>query len=183
MANKTIKEPTVQQRVDQLKTNLSDFHDEALRATDKMVELSLASGAQWQKLMSRVLHKGTDLLERQQDIALNTLEAAMGQYEKGNKRFIQLLGIDQTKAKKAARLRKESHTGTSKDDLKVLQGIGPKIESILNNAGINSLEELANTSIESLQAILKDAGSRYQSIDPTAWVALAQEIVTKGNDK
>lgn len=188
MENKKINSANLQERIDQLKSNLNGFHNDALQATDKMIDISLASGAQWQKLMAKVLHKGTDLLERQQDITLNTLEAAKKQYVAGSKQIIQLLGIDQTKAKKAATLRKSSskksaNTSPAIDDLKIVQGIGPKVEALLNDANINSLEELVNTPTENLKSILENAGSRYQAIDPTTWIEQAQEVIANGNPK
>ena len=55
------------------------------------------------------------------------------------------------------------------NDLKVVEGIGPKIEELLNNAGINTWVELANTSVDRIQSILDDAGSRYSLADPSTW--------------
>lgn len=60
---------------------------------------------------------------------------------------------------------------SKKDDLKVVEGIGPKIEELFNNAGINTFEQLANTSAVRLKEILEAAGSRYQMHDPTTWPA------------
>jgi predicted flap endonuclease-1-like 5' DNA nuclease len=69
-------------------------------------------------------------------------------------------------------------TKSKKDDLKVVEGIGPKIEELFNNAGIFTFGELANTSASKLKEILAAAGSRYQMHDPTTWPAqskLAEE--------
>ncbi|UBM60540.1 hypothetical protein LAG90_07780 [Marinilongibacter aquaticus] len=65
-----------------------------------------------------------------------------------------------------------------KDDLKVVEGIGPKIESLCHAAGIYTFSDLANTSTETLKDILVNAGSRYQMHDPTTWpkqAALARD--------
>ncbi|RMF20008.1 MAG: 50S ribosomal protein L27 [Bacteroidetes bacterium] len=64
------------------------------------------------------------------------------------------------------------------DDLKVIEGVGPKLESILKEAGITDLNTLANTDVAKLKEILESAGSRYKSFDPTTWpkqAALAAE--------
>jgi predicted flap endonuclease-1-like 5' DNA nuclease len=58
-----------------------------------------------------------------------------------------------------------------KDDLKVVEGIGPKIESLFNEAGIYSFEQLATTAPERLKEILEAAGSRFQMHDPSTWPA------------
>lgn len=55
------------------------------------------------------------------------------------------------------------------DDLKIVEGIGPKIESILKASGIFTLAVLAETSIERLSEILEEAGSRFKSRDPKTW--------------
>ena len=55
------------------------------------------------------------------------------------------------------------------DDLKKIEGIGPKIAEIFNNAGIITFAQLADTSIEKLQEILAEAGSRYASKKPGSW--------------
>jgi ribosomal protein L13 len=62
------------------------------------------------------------------------------------------------------------------DDLKIVEGIGPKIEELLHNAGITTFVQLADASVETLNQILDDAGSRYsthKSTTPT-WAKQAQ---------
>ena len=58
---------------------------------------------------------------------------------------------------------------SKKDDLKIVEGIGPKIEELCNNAGIYTFAELAATSTDRLKGILDAAGSRFQMHDPTTW--------------
>jgi predicted flap endonuclease-1-like 5' DNA nuclease len=47
---------------------------------------------------------------------------------------------------------------TVKNDLKVIKGIGPKIETILNAAGITSYEGLAKMTVANINKVLTDAG-------------------------
>jgi molybdopterin-containing oxidoreductase family membrane subunit len=60
------------------------------------------------------------------------------------------------------------------DDLKKIEGIGPKIEGLLNAAGIYTFQDLAESSVEKLSDILKEAGSRYQMHDPGTWPQQSQ---------
>lgn len=55
------------------------------------------------------------------------------------------------------------------DDLKVIEGIGPKLEEVLNEAGIKSYKHLADKTPEQIQVILATAGSRYNRHDPSTW--------------
>jgi hypothetical protein len=58
---------------------------------------------------------------------------------------------------------------TTPQNLKVVEGIGPKIESILYARGINTLGRLASTEPEQLRDILRQEGPRYLAHDPTTW--------------
>lgn len=59
------------------------------------------------------------------------------------------------------------------DDLKIVEGIGPKIEELLHNAGIKTYAQLANSSVESINSILQAAGPRYQMHNPSTWAQQA----------
>ncbi len=61
-----------------------------------------------------------------------------------------------------------------KDDLKKIEGIGPKIEGLCNGIGVYTWRQLANTSVETLQKMLDDAGPRYQISNPGTWPRQAE---------
>ena len=54
-------------------------------------------------------------------------------------------------------------------DLKIIEGIGPKIESILKQAKINTWKDLAKTKVNRLQHVLETANTRYRVHNPTSW--------------
>ncbi len=60
------------------------------------------------------------------------------------------------------------------DDLKVVEGIGPKIESLLKAGGINTWSDLAKSSVNRLKKILSDAGDRYRLAVPDTWPKQAE---------
>ncbi len=72
----------------------------------------------------------------------------------------------ESKPKAAAPAKKAS---SGKDDLRKIEGIGPKIASLLNDAGILTFAELAATESSKVKEILVAAGSRYGFHDPTTW--------------
>lgn len=60
------------------------------------------------------------------------------------------------------------------DDLKIVEGIGPKIEELLHAAGIVTFNDLATASVEKVQEVLDAAGPRYRMHDPATWAQQAQ---------
>ena len=54
-------------------------------------------------------------------------------------------------------------------DLKTEEGIGPKIEGLLNAAGINTFAQLEKTDTAKIKGILTEAGNRYKAHEPTTW--------------
>jgi large subunit ribosomal protein L17 len=68
----------------------------------------------------------------------------------------------------------EAVTTSKADDLKIIEGIGPKIAELFINKGITTFTQLATTSIEDMKAILEEAGGVYVTKDPTTWAAQSQ---------
>jgi len=60
------------------------------------------------------------------------------------------------------------------DDLKKVEGIGPKIAELLGAAGILTFSDLGATDPAKIKEILAAAGNRYASHDPTTWPQQAQ---------
>ncbi|MBN1820085.1 MAG: 50S ribosomal protein L27 [Prolixibacteraceae bacterium] len=71
----------------------------------------------------------------------------------------------------------EKKAESTGDDLKKLDGVGPKLAEILNEAGINTYADLAGISVEKMKEILEAAGSRYASKDPAPWIEQAKGLV------
>jgi large subunit ribosomal protein L20 len=65
------------------------------------------------------------------------------------------------------------------DDLKIIEGIGPKIADILIAAGISTFRQLADTSADRVREILAAAGDRYKMHDPSSW-ALQSRLAAEG---
>lgn len=71
-----------------------------------------------------------------------------------------------------------SRTRRKKDGLTIVEGIGPKIESLLVADGIKTLADLAKAKTSALSEILKKAGARYSMHKPDTWpqqAALARD--------
>lgn len=80
-------------------------------------------------------------------------------------------------AKKTAKIELPNGKKIKVDDLKVVEGIGPKIEGLLNEAGINTWADLAAAATEKVQGVLDAAGPRYRMHNPATWSKQAQLCV------
>ncbi|WP_170110296.1 isoamylase early set domain-containing protein [Flavilitoribacter nigricans] len=78
---------------------------------------------------------------------------------------------------KAAPVKK---TAPVADDLKKIEGIGPKIAGLLNAKGIHTYADLSKAKKAILQETLAAAGSRYKMHDPTTWPQQAK-LAAKGD--
>jgi len=67
----------------------------------------------------------------------------------------------------------------AKDDLKQIEGIGVKIEQLLNADGIHTFVQLSEAKTDRLKRILKEAGERFRMHDPGTWSRQAK-LAVKG---
>lgn len=74
-----------------------------------------------------------------------------------------------TVAKAKPTAKKVAVKGITRNNLRVIEGIGPKIEELLNKDGIFTFAQLATTKQDTLKAILAAAGPRYQMHNPATW--------------
>lgn len=71
----------------------------------------------------------------------------------------------------------EAH-GSQADDLTTLEGIGPKVAKILNEAGVHSFADLAGANADEVEKVLDAAG--LQMLDPAGWIEQAK-LAAKGD--
>jgi len=96
-------------------------------------------------------------------------------------------GISASGAKKAAPKAEKAAPKTEKvaeakapkaakkvDDLKLIEGVGPKAAEALVEAGITTFSKLAKTSADAVKAILEASESKLSHLDPTTWAQQAQ---------
>ena len=69
------------------------------------------------------------------------------------------------------------------DDLKKIEGIGPKIAELCNGIGIFTWKQLAETKVHTLQKMLDDAGPRFQIAVPDTWPKQAEMAAAGDWDK
>lgn len=69
----------------------------------------------------------------------------------------------------APEVKAEEPTPAEADDLKKIEGIGPKIAEVLTAAGIATYAQLAEKSADDVKKVLADAEGNFASHDPTTW--------------
>ena len=61
----------------------------------------------------------------------------------------------------------------AKDDLSIIEGIGPKIAQVLAANGITTFAQVASTDAEAVSAMLKESGGRFGLANPASWAEQA----------
>jgi len=174
-------EPTIQ-RLSQLELLLSNINDSSSYGiTYSPTSLEIIEGIP--SKVSTLLHKSgiknwSDLAKTDIEKLKTILNGAGKRYEIYNPtnwpRQAKLLASGQWKAFKDLEaelisLRKKKDKQIEFDDLKIIEGIGPKIEVLLNNANIYTWKKLSKTGIGELKRILRAAGSAYEAHEPNTW--------------
>ena len=77
--------------------------------------------------------------------------------------MIDFIGRPDEENKAEARVEKRAQT----DDLTKIEGIGPKVAKVLNEAGISTFDALSKANVQDLQTLLSDA--KLNMMDPTTW--------------
>lgn len=59
------------------------------------------------------------------------------------------------------------------DDLTVIEGIGPKINDLFKENGVQTFAQLAEQTVPQMRAILDKGGARYRIANPSTWAQQA----------
>ncbi len=68
------------------------------------------------------------------------------------------------------------------DDLKIVEGIGPKIEGLFHDFDIKTWQALSDSTVAKCQEVLDSGGERYRIHDPASW-PLQAKMAFKGEWK
>lgn len=85
-----------------------------------------------------------------------------------------------TAAKKAAPAKKSA---AKPDDLKRIEGIGPKIAGLLSDAGISTFDQLGKATKTKLADVLQAAGARFRLAKPDTWQEQAKLAAAGKNEE
>jgi predicted flap endonuclease-1-like 5' DNA nuclease len=126
--------------------------------------------AEWEKENEALNHRIKELEE--ENNALNARNAKLNDEAAALKLTIGRLESEVKAAAEKATLKEAVSLKTKiiKDDLKVVQGIGPKISKILINRGITTWKQLSEAPPDTIREYLvQDGGERYRIHNPSTW--------------
>ena len=64
-------------------------------------------------------------------------------------------------------------SSSGKDDIEIIEGIGPKIAQVLIANGISTYAQLADAKADAMTAMLKASGGRFSLANPESWAEQA----------
>ncbi len=151
----------VQEVTDEAKAKVEETRQSMDEAYDKVVKIDIA------KTVSETVDKVTTTAKERMDETRQTLDEVYSRSIKA--------GAVKTAAKRTKKVAKSAKKATANnDDLRVIEGIGPKMAEILNEAGIVTFEQLATTKVATLREVLVAAGPRYKGHNPSTWARQAK---------
>jgi len=105
---------------------------------------------------------------------INGLEAELSACRKEKRNLISSLAAAAATAIKSTTAAPNTADDAVKDDLTKIEGVGPKIKGLFNDAGIWSFMQLSEAPLDRLEKILEDAGPRYRMHNPKTWAKQAK---------
>lgn len=152
-----------------LKENdIHNFESLALSSPDQLRKLLNKYGEKYRMIDPETWPQQASLAVEQKWEELIAFQSSLGS-EKGKK---DSLGFSDSKLYTWLTKAKVIQKWT-RDDLKAIEGIGPKIEKVLQDSGITTWKILAHTPEMEIKTILLKAGNRFSLADPGTWARQA----------
>jgi len=152
----------VQEVTNEAKAKVEETRQSMDEAYDKVVKIDIA------KTVSETVDKVTTTAKEKMDETRQTLDEVYAKSFKNEE------VKTATKKDKKAKAKVASKAIIKNDDLKLIEGVGPKMATILNNAGIITFKQLSTTKVTTLREILAAAGPRYKMHNPSNWTKQAK---------
>ena len=172
-------------RADRMRAQeLTERKAELVHLRDALDDLKISGDVQASRIDLLIEEKRQLISQKSESesISFANLQAAASDYEKlkaeklaVDERLLQIHSADSSTVQPVNRTkqtRKRSKELT--DDLTRIEGIGPKIQTLLAEKRIRTYRKLAASNVDRLQKILQDAGGHFHMHDPSTWPDQAQ---------
>ena len=152
----------VQEVTDEAKAKVEETRQSMDEAYNKVVKIDIA------KTVSETVDKVATTAKEKMDETRQSLDEVYAKSFKTEE-------VKTTKKKVVKTAKKASaKVATKNDDLKIIEGIGSKMATILNEAGIITFKQLATTKVANLREVLSTAGPRYKMHNLSTWTKQAK---------
>lgn len=162
-------EATIDEVEQKAKTTIAKAINKTTKKVDKTVAKVEKVATKKAAAAKKTVKKEVAKVEKK---ATAVAKAVAKQPAKATKKATPSVSAKKAVAKKTA-MKKATATTTKKDDLKTINGIGPKMESVLNSLGIITFADLAKADAKKLQADLTAVNARYAMFETADWVKVA----------
>lgn len=148
----------------------------------------VGAGVQWVRRSGRIVPKVQRMIRRHRDAPASARGRAWKKggtvppKEAARAELAAVATREAASVRRAARVAPDTGTGagpateveavpgpeaaSAGDDLKIIEGVGPKIEGVFHEAGVTSFQRVADLGTEGIETILRDAGVRAS---PGTW--------------
>lgn len=123
----------------------------------------------------KILNKGEEMVEEALDTK-KTTKRVKKNVAKAKKTVTSTAKVVTKKATAQAEKVAVTTATVMKDDLKLIKGIGPKLEKIFNENGIETFAQLAKASEAKIKSILEKAGPVFKNVNFSDWVKQAEDM-------
>ena len=170
VAEKVEQNDQLKKWVDVSTSYLNNFKQSAEATTAKVKATLTGKATAIKEEVTETVNEVTEDLEAIETVATAAKEELTEAVGKAKQQFV-------TAVEKVVKTAKSEFAEEINNDLKKIDGIGPKMEEVLNEAGITSFAQLAESSIEDLEKVLEAAGTTYKRFNPTPWIEQAKYAV------
>ena len=158
-----------QSEIRELKSEVTRYQQQEKQLKDYQVQLQ-AKMEELQRATKEISEAQTQLQTLREHVATAETKAqpvvAMPVEEPPKEETPPVRAVAEPPAKKSS---PKKATHAEPDNLRKVQGIGPKVAQILNEAGIQTFAQLAQTDVDRLKAILEEAGPSFKWMNPESW--------------
>ena len=159
---------------DSFKSRIANLESELNRlSSEGLTSSEVDATAEFNALQERIKEQATEIEKLSQKLAGSNIEKISLEKQLAGL-TPDLVNTALSTTSNTVNIEPASTKEVVKDNLKKIEGIGPKIEELLNNDGVYSFQDLISASVSRIRGILIAAGPNYAVHDPSTWAEQAR---------
>jgi predicted flap endonuclease-1-like 5' DNA nuclease len=159
---------------DSFKSRIANLESELNRlSSEGLTSSEVDATAEFNALQERIKEQATEIEKLSQKLAGSNIEKIALEKQLAGL-TPDLVNTALSTTSNTVNIEPASTKEVVKDNLKKIEGIGPKIEELLNNDGVYSFQDLISASVSRIRGILIAAGPNYAVHDPSTWAEQAR---------